>query len=606
MDRLRHFREVWLVDFEFSAPDGQRPTPVCLVAREFFSNRLVRLSADEMQDRPPFATDENALFVAYFASAELGCFLSLGWNMPARILDLWAEQRTLTNGRVGVRCGLLDTLAHYGLDSIATVEKTEMRELAMRGGSYDDAERLALLNYCQSDVDALARLLPVMLPAIDLPRALLRGRYMAAVARMEYTGIPIDVETLGLFRASWDTIKDRLIADVDQDYGVFDGRTFKQDRFARWLAEQRMPWPRTFDGRLSLDRDTFRQQARKYPQVSALRELRHSLSEMKLEKLAVGADGRNRCLLSPFGSRTGRNQPSNNRFIFGPSVWLRGLIKPTEGNAIAYVDWSQQELGIAAALSGDGTMMQAYRTGDPYLEFAKQAGAVPPEATKQSHPAERNRFKVCALATQYGQQEHGLAQALGEQTAMARHLLQAHRDAYRTFWRWSQLQVDRAMLSGSIQTVFGWRLRTTDESNPRSLANFPMQANGAEMLRLACSMATEAGIRVCAPVHDAVLIEAPADEIDHAVRRTQAIMAEASRIVLDGFELATDAEIVRWPGRFMDEKRGRTMWDRVCALAIEAQSERPVWPTRTASMADLRCVWPNQNGQYVPPVQSYK
>ena len=88
---------------------------------------------------------------------------------------------------------------------------------------------------------------------------------------------------------------------------------------------------------------------------------------------------------------------------------------------------------------------------------------------------------------------------------------------------------------------------TTDESNPRSLANFPMQANGAEMMRLACSMATEAGIRVCAPIHDAVLIEAPVDEIDNAVRRTQAIMAEASRIVLDGFELATDAEIVRWP-----------------------------------------------------------
>ena len=84
-----------------------------------------------------------------------------------------------------------------------------------------------------------------------------------------------------------------------------------------------------------------------------LRELRTSLSQMRLNDLAVGPDGRNRALLSAFRSRTGRNQPSNSTFIFGPAVWLRGLIKPEPGNALAYIDWSQQEFGIAAALSGD-------------------------------------------------------------------------------------------------------------------------------------------------------------------------------------------------------------------------------------------------------------
>ncbi len=98
---------------------------------------------------------------------------------------------------------------------------------------------------------------------------------------------------------------------------------------------------------------------------------------MRLADLAVGADGRNRCLLSPFQSRTGRNQPSNSRFIFGPSAWLRSLIKPDDGRAVAYIDWSQQEFGIAAAFSGDANMLVAYRSGDPYLAFAKQAGPFP-------------------------------------------------------------------------------------------------------------------------------------------------------------------------------------------------------------------------------------
>ena len=50
----------------------------------------------------------------------------------------------------------------------------------------------------------------------------------------------------------------------------------------------------------------------------------------------------------------------------------------------------------------------------------------------------------------------------------------------------------------------------------------------------------------------------------------QDAMREASRIVLDGFELGTDAKIVRYPDRYMDE-RGATMWERVMELIHEQQ-----------------------------------
>ena len=122
----------------------------------------------------------------------------------------------------------------------------------------------------------------------------------------------------------------------------------------------RVPWPRLASGTLATDDDTFRQMARAYPAVASLHELRHTLGKMKLNRLQVGGDGRNRCLLSPFRSKTGRNQPSNAKFIFGPSAWLRGLIKPKAGNGIAYLDFGSQEIAIAAALSGDDAMMGAY------------------------------------------------------------------------------------------------------------------------------------------------------------------------------------------------------------------------------------------------------
>ena len=572
MADIDSFREIVVVDFEFSAPSGEPPKPVCMVAHELRSGRVHRLFEHELRirRRPPYPTDPGCVFVAYYAAAELACHLALGWALPSRILDLYVEFRNKTNG-LTTPCGhsLLGALAYHGLPAIEAIEKDSMRRLALRGGPWTSEESLALLDYCQTDVDSLERLLPIMLPSIDLPRALLRGRYMAAVARMEYAGVPIDVEILRQLRDNWEAIKVLLIEQVDRDFGVFDGTTFKRDLWAEWLTEARIPWPRLLSGQLALDNDSFRVMARRFPQIEPIRQLRVTLSQMRLEELAVDNDGRNRTMLSAFRSKTGRNQPSNSKFIFGPSAWLRGLVKPPPGYGLAYLDWSQQEFGIAAALSGDAAMIRAYESGDPYLEFAKQAGAAPDGATRQTHARVREQFKACILGVQFGMGEETLAARIGQPTVEARELLRTHRETYRTFWQWSQAAVDHAMLNGWIWTVFGWNIHSGPQINPRTLGNFPMQANGAEMLRLACCLATERGIRVCAPIHDAVLIEAPLEALDDAKERMQACMAEASRLVLGGFELRSGATTIRYPERFEDE-RGREMWPKIQGILAKS------------------------------------
>jgi DNA polymerase I len=562
------FRQVWCVDFEFGAHPGERPEVRCLVAREFKTGRTIRLWCDEMGSTAPYSLGPDCLFVAYMASAEFSCHLALGWPLPARILDLSAEFRNQTSGLGTIAGrGLIGALASYGLDSIGAAEKKEMQALALRGGPYTEQEKSDLLDYCETDVDALMRLLPAMLPKIDLPRALLRGRYMAASARMESAGVPIDLELLALLRAHWSDMKDELIARIDKDYGVYDGQTFKEFKFADWLERTGQPWPRYDDGSLIMDDKTFRSIAKSNPKVSALRELRWSMSQLRLEDLAVGADGRNRTVLWAFGSKTGRNQPSNTAYIFGPAVWLRGLIKPPSGHGVAYIDWSQQEFGIAAYLSGDPNMIAAYESGDPYLAFAKLAGAVPADATKDSHRDQRNLFKACVLAVQYGMGWGSLALRIGQPPVLARDLMRAHREAFAAFWRWSDAAVDHAMLHGSIHTHFGWACHLGPDPNDRSLRNFMMQATGAEMLRLAACLATECGAEVVAPVHDAFMICAPLERLDDDIADTRAAMAEASRIVLAGHELGTDVSIVRYPDRFRDKDgRGDKMWNEVTSL----------------------------------------
>jgi DNA polymerase I-like protein with 3'-5' exonuclease and polymerase domains len=305
--------------------------------------------------------------------------------------------------------------------------------------------------------------------------------------------------------------------------------------------------------------------AQAYPEVLPMKELRATLSQLRLFRLAVGQDGRNRVPLRPFASKTGRNQPSTAQFIFGPAAWLRGLIKPEAGSALAYVDYEQQEFGIAAALSGDPAMMAAYRSGDPYLAFAKQANAVPAGATKATHREERDKFKVCALAVQYGMQARSLAARLRTSAHEAQRLLRLHRATYPRYWAWSREISRVASRDGKLTATFGWTLHVGPGANPRSVRNWPLQANGAEMLRLACCLLTEAGVRVCAPVHDALLIDAPAEAIEEAVMTCRQVMQQASELVLPGFPLRTDAKTVQYPDRFM-EPRGREMWARVFGL----------------------------------------
>ncbi len=725
MDALRHYRQVWAVDFEFGAPPGERPAPLCVVARELRTGELVRRwLADGAAGAPPYPTGPDSLFVAYYASAELGCHLSFDWPMPARVLDLYVDFRNRTSG-LPVPCGygLLGALVYFGLDALEAAEKEAMRSLALRGGPYTAGEQAGLLDYGESDVNALARLLPVMLPEIDLPRALLRGRFMAAAARIEWQGIPLDMELLDRLRTHWARIKHRIIAAVDSSYGVFvptdrrpinpqstlgaavletardwrlnphdladavetvwreerdsladiidarkaarkatglttrqiafwenvgkdhalypglddtarelagmypalgigegyssetgydgtdhaaflwdvlrnddprikprhdpdilrcaanmvhrtgDGQrnfgplTFSTARFAEFLTRAEIPWPRLESGSLALDEDTFKEMARAYPAaIGPLRDvLRLHRGELKRIGLTVGADGHNRYLLSAFSAKTGRNQPSNSKSIFGPSAWLRSLIRPGPGRAIGYVDWSAQELAIAAALSGDRAMQVAYYSGDPYLWFAKKAGAVPADATERTYPTERNQFKVVMLGVLYGLSADGIARKLCVAPCHGRELLQMHRETFRRFWVWSDYVEMQAMLSGKLQTVFGWCVHVGPDANPRSLRNFPMQGNGAEMLRLACCLATERGVNVCAPVHDALLVEGLATDIEEIVARTQEAMNEAGAIVLDGFELRTNAKIVRYPDRYFDD-RGRAFFERVIEL----------------------------------------
>jgi len=421
---------------------------------------------------------------------------------------------------------------------------------------------------------------------IDWPHALYRGRYAAALARTELVGTPIDVKLTERLERHWEPIQDRMIAEIDKDYGLFEGRTFKQDRFAQYLSKENIAWPTTESGQLDLRDDTFKEMSETYPQLKPIRHLRQTLAGTRLHPHAVSKDGRNRCFQNPYGSSTGRNQPTSRECIWLMPGWLRSLVKPPKGYGLAYLDFTGQEIAIAAALSGDQNMQGAYKSGDAYLWFAKKGELVPREATRQTHAEERALYKMALLAINYEIGAESLGLRINRPVLFARHLIELHHDLFPDYWRWSNRAVDHAMLFGWQSTMFDWIYRLAPNPRPTALRNFPIQSSGAEMLRLGHCLATERGIQVCCPIHDAYVIQTPLEILDQEVVRMRSCMAEASRVVLRGFELFTDVKVIRYPDRYRSSK-GEAMWNLVMRLLEEIETEtefQTASPVNTSTM----------------------
>ncbi len=542
------FTSIWIVLFlaedrigETMAPlflvvaDGQQPEPVVEVGHTELFNRRT----------PPYPTGPTALLVTFDARILLGCHKALGWPAPDRIIDLLVEFRVVSNGRkLPIGPGLRGAFVWFGLPTLPALEHAKSPEGLRRR------------------LEAMGCLARAMLPRLDIGRALLRGRYMCAVAHIEAAGVPVDVERITRLADDWLTLRSVVVDIVGSDFGTYRDGSFDRDAFADWFDRRGIAWPTTSAGAFDLGDDAFRDMARAYPDVRPLKDVRSMHSGFDPRTLAIGRDGRNRTTLHPFSSRTGRNQPSTKASILGAPAWARHLIKPEPGEGLAMIDWQQQEFGIAAALSGDSAMLSSYLTGDPYLALAISTGAAPMTATATSHADLRERYKACALGLLFGIGPERLARQIARPVADAADLIRRHHSHFRNFWSWLEAIETNALLHGEQSSVFGWRLTVGSDPNPRSLRNFPMQANGAEMLRLACCLVTEAGVKVCAPNHDSLLIEAPIRDLDDAITTTERLMAESSAIVLDGFELRTSVRITRAPDRWTD-RRGQVVWAAV-------------------------------------------
>ena len=583
------FTEAWCVDTEYypggglanGGREGDAITP-CLVAHELRSGRTVRLWQDELGPFPPYRLDAGALIMGYMISAEFGSHIALGWGEPARALDPYVEFRHYVNDGAAKAedrdkgfYSIAGALRYFCEDGLDVAHKRDMRDRILQGPPFTSAEQQDILEYCESDVQALARLIPHIVPTIrSLPHALFRAKFQWVMARAERRGVPFDLPQLNRIRRHWSGIQLDLVAEMDRPFGIYeveDGQPhWRRENFEAYVRRMGMSWPRHESGLLDETDQTFREMAARYPFIEPLRELRYSLAKLKLNDLQVGSDARNRAVLGAYGTKTGRNAPSNSKFVFGPAKWIRFLITPPVGLTLIHRDYCQQEVRIAAVLSGDTALLEACESGDVYLGIARQLGFVRDGMPTAELKVVRSLFKTVVLGIQYGLGAFSLAVRTGISLYEAGEILSRLRARFRVFENYTNRVADHAGLKLEITTPFGWVMHCPPHINPRTVRNFPIQSTGSEVLHVVCVLAERRGIRIVAPVHDAIMAEAAADQAEDVSAALDRVMREAAALVLRGYELPTDVQIIISGGHYRDD-RGEQMWNTVKKLVAKRE-----------------------------------
>lgn len=232
---------------------------------------------------------------------------------------------------------------------------------------------------------------------------------------------------------------------------------------------------------------------------------------------AVGPDKRVRPYFNIYGSLSGRSQPGSTSFLFLKPAWMRSLCMPEKGKAIVSIDYGSEEYLISALVSGDYAMVEAYESGDVYLDFAKRAGLAPKNATKQTHKKERDMAKPIVLSMSYLQTAKGLASKLSNDLNRevteeeAKDYIDAFYEAYPDLKKW-QADIQKQYLKEKhLRLKCGWTL-WGDSDNFRSYVNFNIQGLGGSIMRKAVEFADEAGLKVILTLHDAIFIEIDSDD----------------------------------------------------------------------------------------------
>jgi DNA polymerase I-like protein with 3'-5' exonuclease and polymerase domains/uracil-DNA glycosylase len=428
--------------------------------------------------------------------------------------------------------------------------------------------REILYRYCALDTVATARLSRLLEPVVNdhAPTRLVSDTFLkpatAALAQVEAWGMSADRDAAFAFG---EVLKHRRTETIEKIRALgCECDLNSSDQLGKFLfGELDLPVIKVSEktNKPSTDKHVLAALKDKHPVIE------HLLTHAQLDKLIstyadgliphIRDDGRIRTSLNLAGTRSGRLSSSNPNLQNIPSggeyaKTAKAIFNAPPGHVLIQLDYSQLEIRIAAMLSGEPKLIEAYRNGvDLHMQTARLiaplAWKIPPTACNREH---RRAAKAVVFGLLYGKSAGGLAKDLKCSRAEAQRIVDAvlgsydqlaawidkrHAETERNGIAWTQVATDDGRLERARHRQLHGIADTDDAQRNRcrnAAVNTPVQGSASDfMLRTICAVVdwiVGDGIpaRVTNTVHDSIILEAPCAWALDVALTTKSIMEQ--------------------------------------------------------------------------------
>lgn len=378
-----------------------------------------------------------------------------------------------------------------------------------------------------------------------------RANYIKAIVKLTVNGkgFPIDEHVLKAIFTNKEQTISAIQEQVNNHYGTLflknkanNVKALDHDRLKQLAKNNGYQWQASVSGHyLKMDKSYLKQLANQYPTLRFFYDAMTTIRSIQsTDLLNLEVDGFIKPSLHLMTQKTGRNSPKPSEgYLLNASYWIRTLIKPKPSHCIIAIDWCQQEIGIAAALSNDKKLIDIYNAPerDVYLALAKMADFAPSSATKNTHPEIRQLFKTMQIGLGYGKAVWSLTEdikqssnsiTLSDAYNKAQQIHHWHKTTFTDYWQWTENTINQARQSGFIQSMDGWTYFVNDAIRDTQLLNFPMQANGAALMRLAIvNLEKYQDIDLICTQHDAIYVNTDVCNKERVIEHIQQSMDKA-------------------------------------------------------------------------------
>jgi len=372
---------------------------------------------------------------------------------------------------------------------------------------------------------------------------------VAILARMEETGIALDVEYLqalrGEFASALAAIKGEIDALSGLEVNLNSPKQIGELLFAKLGLK---PSRKTKGGAPSTDEETLHELAAQHPVPAKLLAYREvsKLQSTYVEGLLAKVSPSTRRVHTHFnqtGTETGRLSSLDPNLQNIPvrtplGQKIRRAFIAGKGQVLLSADYSQIELRILSHFCQDPALLEAFRSGvDVHTRTAAEVFGVAESAVTKEM---RRRAKAVNFGILYGQTPHGLSRTLGIPMGEAKGIIEKYFARYRGVDAWIQGTLEEARKTLSVRTLFGrfrripglaaknFALRSFAE---RAAVNAPIQGTAADIIKAAMAalhpaLLGKAGgkARILLQVHDELLFELPQEDVLEFGRWAKGVM----------------------------------------------------------------------------------